>query len=174
MAVTQQLARVGEQYLAACRTRAAESPDGDHRWDPPAADCLDLDWAPAMLVRVCELAGIDEPYLAALRRATDGGAVPEVGFLHAHPHAIGPFGPPPTALGPKEVGRVSRLLGEIDLRAALAVLPADGRAAGKRIGLGAEGLVHGPGRYLTVHFDALRTFYAGAAERGLAVVSWWD
>ncbi|WP_409235759.1 hypothetical protein [Streptomyces sp. PA5.6] len=49
MAVTQQLARVSAQYLDTCRTSAATSPDGDHRWDPPAVDVLDLDWAPYLI-----------------------------------------------------------------------------------------------------------------------------
>ncbi|MEV6211814.1 DUF1877 domain-containing protein [Kitasatospora sp. NPDC051914] len=174
MAVTQQLARVNAGYLAACRACAAESSDGDHRWDPPAADSLDLDWAPAMLARVCEIAGVDDSHLAALRRATDGGVALDVGFLNAGPHAIGFFGPTPAALEPKEVERVSDLLGDIDFRAALAALPSDNHAAGVLIGHGAEGLVHGPRTYLGIHFDALREFYAGASKRGLAIVSWWD
>ncbi|MCX5215174.1 YfbM family protein [Kitasatospora sp. NBC_00240] len=174
MPVTQQLARVGVDYLAACRTRAEASSDGDHRWDPPAADRLDLDWAPAMLARVCEIGGVDDPHRAALEEATDGGVVMEVGFLDTHPHAIGPFGPSPTALDPSAVTRVARLLAEIDFQAGLGSLPADGRAAGLLVGHGAEGLVDGPGAYLIRHFDALREFYAEASRRGLAVVSWWD
>ncbi|WP_327184161.1 DUF1877 domain-containing protein [Streptomyces sp. NBC_01334] len=174
MAVTQQLARVSAEYLADCRTRAEESFEGDHQWDPPAADCLDLDWAPAMLERACEIAGIGELHLAALRRATDGGVATDVGFLNAHPHAIGPFGPAPAALEPLAARRVSGLLGEIDLQAVLAMLPLDIREAGALIGHGAEGLVDGPRTYLMDHFDALRRFYAGASKGGLAVVSWWD
>jgi len=174
MAVTQQLARVSAEYLAACRTRAEESFDGEHQWDPSAADCLDLDWAPAMLERACEIAGVGELHLAALRQATDGGVAMDVGFLNTHPHAIGPFGPAPAALEPLAVRQVSGLLGEIDVQAVLAVLPLDMREAGALIGHGAEGLVDGPRTYLMDHFDALREFYAGASKRGLAVVSWWD
>ncbi|QJT02925.1 hypothetical protein G9272_23710 [Streptomyces asoensis] len=73
MAVTQQLARVSAEYLADCRTHAEESFEGDHQCNPPAADCLDLDRAPAMLERVCEIAGVGELHLAVLRRATNGG-----------------------------------------------------------------------------------------------------
>ncbi|MER7569054.1 DUF1877 family protein [Streptomyces sp. NPDC097941] len=171
MAVTQQLARVSAEYLAACRTRTEESFDGDHQWDPPTADCLDLDWAPAMLERACEIAGVGELHLAALRQATDGGVAMDVGFLNAHPHAIGPA---PAALEPLAVRQVSGLLREIDLQAVLAVLPLDMREAGALIGHGAEGLVDGPRTYLKDHFDALREFYAGASKRGLAVASWWD
>ncbi|WP_210590360.1 hypothetical protein [Streptomyces sp. GESEQ-35] len=59
MAVTQQLARVDAEHLAACRTSAGTSPDGDPRWDPPSADVLELDWAAALLERVCDLADLD-------------------------------------------------------------------------------------------------------------------
>ncbi|MFJ5120472.1 DUF1877 domain-containing protein [Kitasatospora sp. NPDC088548] len=170
MAVTQQLARVSVEYLEACRTRAEESSDGDHQWDPPAADSLDLDWAPSMLARVCEIAGVDDSRLAGLRRATDGGAVLDVGFL-ADPH-IGPFGPAPAALAPFEVERVSDLVTGIDFQAALAALPSDDHAAGALIA--AEDGFRGLRTYLTVHFDALREFYAEASKRGLAVVLWWD
>lgn len=54
MAVTQQLARIPAEYLAACRQAASESPDRDSHWNPPSEDVLDLDWAPALLERVCE------------------------------------------------------------------------------------------------------------------------
>ncbi|WP_405816512.1 DUF1877 domain-containing protein [Streptomyces sp. NBC_01390] len=174
MAVTQQLARVSAEYLAACRTRAEESSDGFHQWDPPEADCLDLDWAPALLERACEIAGVSEVHLAALGQATEGGVAMDVRFLNAHPHAIGPFGPAPAALEPLAVRQVSGLLGEIDVQAVLAVLPLDVREAGTLIGHGAEGLVDGPRTYLMGHFEALRGFYAEASQRGFAVVSWWD
>ncbi|MFI8232716.1 hypothetical protein ACIGDI_28195 [Streptomyces sp. NPDC085900] len=49
MTVTQQLARVPAEYLAACRKSAGTSTDGDPGWEPLAGDVLDLDWAPAML-----------------------------------------------------------------------------------------------------------------------------
>ncbi|MBN0049098.1 DUF1877 domain-containing protein [Streptomyces actuosus] len=174
MAVTQQLARVSPGYLTACRARADESSDGDHRWDPSPADRLDLGWAPAMLERACEIAGVDELHLAALSRATDGETTTDVGFLDAHPHAIGPFGPAPAALDPPAVRRVSDLLGEIDLQAVLTALPLDIREAGALIGHGAESLAGGPRTYLLDHFETLREFYTEASRRSLAVVSWWD
>lgn len=168
MAVTQQLARVTAEYLAACRRSAAER-DGDPRWDPPAAEVLDLDWAPAMLERVCEAGGVDAVRSAALRRSTGGGDAIEAGFLHGYPYGIGEFGPAPTALTADEVAEVAARLREIDLRAvlgagneALAALEAESRIVG------------GVRAYLLGHFDALCAFYAEAARRGLLVVLWWD
>jgi hypothetical protein len=174
MAVTQQLARVSAEYLAACRQSANESSDGDPQWDPPAADCLDLDWAPVMLARACELAQLDDVHLGAVRSATDGDTTIELGFLNAHPHAIGPFGPAPTALSSATVAHVSAILGEIDMQAILANLPVDDSDAGALIGHGAGSIVCGPRKYLLGYFSALREFYEGASRRGLLVVLWWD
>ncbi|MGW3328886.1 DUF1877 family protein [Streptomyces virginiae] len=173
MAVTQQLARIPEGYLAACRQSAAVSPDGDPHWDPPACDMLDLDWAPALLKRVGEVAGLGEVHLDALRRATDGETAPDLGFLDTHPHAIAPFGGAPTGLDASQVARVSELLGQIDMSALLAALPADDRDAASLIGQVGP-LTVGPRAYLLEHFNALRDFYADAAGRHLHVVLWWD
>ncbi|MFF1347378.1 hypothetical protein ACFVZJ_15540 [Streptomyces sp. NPDC058322] len=117
-------------------------------------------WTGLRLCRpgVCEIAGVDDSHLAALRQATDGGVVLDVGFINAHPHAIGFFGPTPTGLESKEVERVSDLLGDIDFRAALAALPSDDHVAGMLIGHGVEGPTRGPETYLRVQFDALREF----------------
>ncbi|MEU5646541.1 DUF1877 domain-containing protein [Streptomyces milbemycinicus] len=152
MAVTQQLARIPAEYLAACRQSASASPDGDPHWDPPTPDVLALDWAPALLARVGELAGLDDVHLDALRQATDGDTALDLGFLNRHPHAIGPFGPAPTALTSAQVVRVSERLGQVDMPALLAVLPTDDREAASLIS-------HG-------HLDA--------AQRQLLVVLWWD
>ncbi|MFD8783432.1 DUF1877 domain-containing protein [Kitasatospora sp. NPDC059599] len=170
MAVTQQLARVPAEYLAACRRSAEESPDGDHRWDPPAEDCLDLDWAPLMLERACELTRLDAGLLDALKRATDGDDDIDLRFLNTGLHAIAFFGnSEPTALGPDAVARVSALLGEIDMRAILRSVVDSG--AGSELG---QGFIGDPTEYLLHHFDALLEFYEGAARRGLLVVLWWD
>ncbi|MFE7128143.1 DUF1877 domain-containing protein [Streptomyces sp. NPDC057617] len=174
MAVTQQLVRVTADYLAACRQSANASPDGDPQWDPPSSDCLDLDWAPAMLERACELARLDTIHLNALRHATEGDTALDLGFLNTHPNAIGAFGPAPTALSAAAVAHVSALIGEIDIEAILAALPADNEEAGSLIGHGAEGVVGGPREYLLGHFIALREFYGKAAGGGLLVVLWWD
>ncbi|MFJ8627872.1 DUF1877 domain-containing protein [Kitasatospora sp. NPDC093550] len=170
MAVTQQLARVSTEYLAACRQSAEESPDGDHHWDPPSADCLDLDWAPAMLERACELTRLDAVHLEALKRATEGGSDIDLDFLDTNPHAIASFSnSAPTALCPDAVARVSVLLGGIDMRAILqSVLD-----SGMESELG-YGFIGDPTEYLLGHFGALREFYAEAARRSLLVVLWWD
>ncbi|MGW8881591.1 DUF1877 domain-containing protein, partial [Streptomyces mirabilis] len=138
MAVTQQLARVSDGYLADRRRAAGESPDGDPQWDPPPCDVLDLDWAPALLGRVCELAGLDDVRLAALQQATDGGTAVDLGFLCTHPHAIAPFGPAPTALSAAQVARVAELLQEMDMPAMLAALPTDDAEVAALVGHGAD------------------------------------
>ncbi|MGW8557796.1 DUF1877 domain-containing protein [Streptomyces tubercidicus] len=174
MAVTQQLARIPAEYLAACRQAASESPDRASHWNPPSADVLDLDWAPALLERVCELADLDDVHRDALRQATQGATSIDVGFLNTQPHAIAPFGPAPTALSAVEVAHVSELLGQIDLRAILATLPTDETAAVSLTGDGAEGIAGDPRKYLLEHFDALREFYRDASQRHLLLVLWWD
>lgn len=174
MAVTQQLARVPAEYLAACRQSAGTSTDGDPHWDPPPADVLDLDWAPAVLERACELAGLDGVHLDALRQATEGDPAIDLGFLNTHPHAIGPFGPPPAALSTAQVARISELLGHIDLPAVLAGLPADHTEAASLIGHGTDKIAGDPRKYLLGHFNALREFYRAASQRHLLLVLWWD
>ncbi|MBY8879146.1 YfbM family protein [Actinacidiphila acidipaludis] len=173
MAVTQQLARVTEEYLAACRRSASASPDGDPQWDPPSSDCLDLDWAPALLERAGEVAGLDPAQQEALVPATDGDAELDLGFLSAPPHGIGPFGPAPTALTADGVARVGALLAEIDPERLLAAVPQDPRKAATLLGRAAEGLGD-PRAYLRTHLTLLRRFYAQASRRGLLVVQWWD
>ncbi|WP_406274221.1 YfbM family protein [Actinacidiphila glaucinigra] len=174
MAVTQQIARVSAEYLAACRRSAGASPDGDPRWDPPAPDVLDPDWAPALLERLGEVTGLDEVRLDALRQATHGDTMPELGFLNAHPHAIGPFGPAPQALSIARVAHVSELLDGIDMHALLRALPTDDREAAYLIGQGADRVIGGPRGYLLKHFNALRDFYQRAAKHHMLVVLWWD
>lgn len=174
MAVTQLLARIPAEYLAACRESASASPDGDPRWDPPASDIVDLDWAPALLTRLGEVSGLDDVRLDALRQATNGDITVDLGFLNTHPHAIGPFGPVPTALSSSQVASVSELLDQIDMHSLLATLPTDNREAGCLIGHGADHINAGPREYLLKHFNALRGFYSDAAKRHLLVVVWWD
>ncbi|MFE7541029.1 DUF1877 domain-containing protein [Streptomyces platensis] len=174
MAVTQQLARIPVEYLAACRQLAGESPDGDPHWNPPSEDVLDLDWAPTLLERVCGLAGLDDVHLIALRLATQGDTSIDVGFLNTHPHGIAPFGPAPTALSTAEVAHISELLGQIDLRAVLATLTTDETEPASLIGDGAGGIAGGPRKYLLEHFNALREFYRDASLRRLQLVLWWD
>ncbi len=174
MAVTQQLARVSAEYLAGCERSARESPDGDARWDPPSSDCLDLDWAPAMLERAAALAGLDRPLLDALARATEGDESVDLWFLNTFPHDISPFGPPAAALPAAEVARVAGLLARIDPGRLVDGLPVDREEAGALIGLGAAGILGDLRAYLRGHFADLCRFYAEAAGRGLSVVLWWD
>ncbi|MFJ2900452.1 DUF1877 family protein [Streptomyces sp. NPDC087218] len=174
MAVTQQLARVPAKYLACCRQSADASPDGDPLWDPPSVDVLDLDWAPLLLERVCELGGLDDVHRDALRQALDGDTAIDLAFLNTHPHAMGPFGPAPTALSAAQVARAAELLGQIDFPALLAALPTDEKEAASLIGNGADKIVGGPKKYLLGHFNAMREFYRAASERQLLVVFWWE
>ncbi|MGW2835831.1 DUF1877 domain-containing protein [Streptomyces sp. NPDC001286] len=125
-----------------------------------------------MLERVCELAGLDGIHLDALRQASESDSVIDLGFLNTHPHAIGPFGPPPTALSAAQVARVSELLGQIDLPAVLASLPTEDTEAASFIGHGANKIVGGLRKYLLGHFNALREFYLGASQRHLLLVLW--
>ncbi|MGW0704348.1 DUF1877 family protein [Streptomyces sp. NPDC002867] len=174
MAVTQQLARIPAEYLAFCRQSADASPDGDPLWDPPSADVLDLDWAPFLLERICELGGLDDVHRSALRQALEGETAIDLAFLNTHPHTIAPFGPDPTALSAAQVDRVAERLGQIDFPALLAALPTDEAKAAALIGNGADKIVGGPKKYVLGHFNALREFYHAAAQRQLLVVLWWD
>jgi hypothetical protein len=125
------------------------------------------------LERVCELAGLDSVHLNALRQTTEGDSAIDLGFLK-NPHAIGPFGPPPTALSAAQVARVSELLGQIDFPAVLAGLPTEDSEATSLTGHGADKIVGGPRKYLLGHFNALRQFYLAASQRHLLFVLWWD
>ncbi|MFI8966513.1 DUF1877 family protein [Streptomyces sp. NPDC053493] len=174
MAVTQQLARISAECLASCRLSADASPDGDPLWAPPSADVLDLDWAPTLLERVCELGGLGDVHRNALRQALDGDTTIDVTFLSTHPYALSPFGPNPTALSAAQVARVAELLGQIDFPALLAALPADEAEAASLIGNGADKIAGGPKVYLLGHFNALRAFYREASQRQLLTVLWWD
>ncbi|WP_328390064.1 DUF1877 domain-containing protein [Streptomyces sp. NBC_00400] len=174
MAITQQLARISVEYLADCRQSAGESPDGDPHWDPRPADVLDLDWAPILLERVCELAELDDVRLDALRQATAGDSAIDLDFLTTHPHAIGPFGPAPTSLSAVQAARVAELLMRMNMPTMLAALPADDAQAASLIGHGADQIVGDPRKYLLKHFHALREFYLGASQRHLLIVLWWD
>jgi hypothetical protein len=168
MAVTQQLARVSEEYINRCRASAAASPDADPEWDPPTNDWIDLDWSPQFLSNACELAGVDSCTLEALNRALDGAPDVDVSVLN-HPKATGGFGPPPTALAPDSVAHVAAKLAGLDWDSVLAAIPADRREV-----LAGAHFNGDPVAYLTTHFLALRSFYAEAAQQGLFVVLWWD
>ncbi|MEV0259878.1 DUF1877 family protein [Streptomyces sp. NPDC050617] len=168
MAVTQQLARVTEAYLARCRASAAANADADPEWYPPDDDWIDLDWAPRPLVHACELAGVRPRLLEALQRAVGGDLDVDVSMLR-HPEATGSFGPPPTALAPDSVARVAAGLAELDWEEVWAAIP-----EGRRGTVVGDGFTGDQLAYLAEHFTALREFYLDAARRGLSVVLWWD
>jgi hypothetical protein len=66
-------------------------------------DVLDLDWAPPLLSRSCELTGGDGDVLNGLRQATEGSTETDLDFLNAFPHGISPFGSAPMGLDPVQV-----------------------------------------------------------------------
>ncbi|MET8831763.1 hypothetical protein ABZX40_38505 [Streptomyces sp. NPDC004610] len=106
--------------------------------------------------------------------ALHGDTAIDLTFLTTHPHAIGPSGPPPTSLSAAQVARAAELLAQIDFPALPASLPPDETEIATLLGNGADGIVGGPKKHLTVHFNALREFYRGASRRPLLIVLWWD
>ncbi|MCO5972941.1 DUF1877 family protein [Actinoallomurus soli] len=171
MAVTQQLARVSGAELDACRA-SVETLDLLCSFDlRPESDHLDLDWAPEGLVRCCEPARVDASAVVALRRALDGDDEVNPAYRDA-PDSI--WGHPVTALAPGAVAEIAGLLRRIDPQAVLGALPADPDEARTRMGRSLEFLTVDPHRYLEPHFSALLSFYRDAADRGPAVVLWWD
>ncbi|MEV7179868.1 hypothetical protein [Kitasatospora sp. NPDC093679] len=99
MALPQQLARVSPAYLDRCRRNAAGSPDGDPRWDPPAGDLLDLDWALWGLLRHLRAVEAAPATVALLDRSISGDDAAAVAFLD-HLEVYDRFGDPPTLLTP--------------------------------------------------------------------------
>ncbi|MFI1176721.1 hypothetical protein [Streptomyces melanogenes] len=71
------------------------------------------------------------------------------------------------------MARVAALLGQINMPALLAALPADEHDAASVIGQ-AGSIAGGLRGYLLEHLHALRDFYLDAAKRHLHVVLWWD
>ncbi|MFG1651485.1 hypothetical protein ACGFIE_16310 [Micromonospora sp. NPDC049275] len=169
MAVTQQLARLSLEQLAVCRGSVEELGKLCSFELLPSSDYLDLDWAPAPLVGVFELAQVGTPILVALRRGLGGDVEINPAYrsqqdtVWEHPVAV---------LEPDSVAEVARLLGQVEMEAVLAVLPEDATAALLTIDM-REFSGH-PGPYLHRQFAALRDFYSYAARRRLAVAAWWD
>ncbi|MEV5747863.1 hypothetical protein AB0L00_08595 [Actinoallomurus sp. NPDC052308] len=171
MAITQQLARVSGAELDACRA-SVETLNLLCSFDlRPRSDHLDLDWSPEGLVRSCEVAGVDTATVAALRRSVDGDDEVNPAYRD-FPYSV--WSHPVTALVPDVVTEVATRLRRIEPRAVLDALPADPAEALARMGRSVEFLSGHPRRYLEEHFTALLAFYRDTAERGLAVVLWWD
>lgn len=171
MALTQQLARVSLQYVAQCRETAADSPENDPGWNPPAEDTLDLDWAIWSLIKFFRWAHVDAAHTNALERSITGDSGGEVGFLD-HAEVYDGYGAPPALLPPELVTEVAHALDAIDVNKALAQLPKDSAEAARACGF--EGFDGKLPAYLGQHFDALRDFYRSASRRRLAVVTWVD
>ncbi|SBT51108.1 DUF1877 family protein [Micromonospora auratinigra] len=160
MAVTQQLARLSADRLAACRASADELARLCGYELLPSTAYLDLDWSPAPLLRAAELGAVPTD---ALRRALTGDV------------AIGPapwVDEPVTALEPAAVADVAQALGALDPTVVLAAVPADAAAAAALLGL--PDFAGHPRPYLHRHVSALSDFYRYAAGHRLAVALWWD
>ncbi|WP_446219880.1 hypothetical protein [Micromonospora sp. IBHARD004] len=169
MAVTRQLARLSPGQLAACRSSAEELDKLCEFGLLPSSDYLDLDLAPAPLIRVFELAQVSPPIVVALRRGLDGDGEINPAYRDRQDTM---WGHPVAALEPDIVADVARLLGQVEPEVVLAALPEDAAAAALSIGM-REFDGH-PRPYLHRHFAALRDFYAYAAQRRLSVALWWD
>jgi hypothetical protein len=169
VAITQQLARVSAEELAASRRSADELHKICSFELRPKEDYADLDWAGSALTRVCELAGLDARTLAMLRRALDGDTEVNAAYRD-HPDTV--WEHPVTGLEPAAVARVSRALQGVEPQAVLAALPSSLQKV--KAAIGWKDFEGDLPEYLTRHFTALRSFYEEAARRDLAVVLWWD
>ena len=169
VAVTQQLARLLPAQLAACRRSVDELDLLCSFKMRPRSDHLDLDWAPAPLVRAFQLAHVDDSVVVALRRSLDGDEEINAAYRD-HPDTV--WEHPVTALEPDAVVEVAALLRRVKPRAVMGALPNDAVAAQASLGL--SGFGGHPRRYLRRHLVALQDFYARAARRHLAVALWWD
>jgi hypothetical protein len=135
----------------------------------PMSDHLDLDWAPVPLVRAVELAHVDEPVVAALRRSLDGDA--EINAAYRD-HVDTVWEHPVTALEPDVVAELAALLGQVEPEIVMAAVPDDLVAA--RTSLGLSEFDWHPRPYLHRHLVALQGFYVQAARQRLAIALWWD
>lgn len=161
VAVTQQLARMPGELLAQCSQdlRVFENLLRGEALDE--IDYLDLDWAPSLLKKASIDSGSPHLLREALRLSTDGALEVMPGYS-----GVNSMYQAPTYLGAQEVARVARSFSEIDV---------DGLLAPEIVELVTEGQgLDDPRTYLLEHFAALRAFYAGASDRQLAVMMWWD
>ncbi|GAA1031320.1 hypothetical protein GCM10009557_26290 [Virgisporangium ochraceum] len=167
MAVTQQLAKLSAAELAACRN-SVEVLDLLCSFKlRPASDHLDLDWAPAPLVRSFELAHVDEPVVAALRRSLHGDEEINAAYRD-HPDTV--WEHPVTALEPDVVAEVAALLTNVRPEVVMAAVPDHVVTAQTSLGV----FTFDERRYLHGHLVALQDFYAHAARQHLAVALWSD
>ncbi|MDF2710448.1 MAG: hypothetical protein K0R62_6100 [Nonomuraea muscovyensis] len=169
MAVTQQMARIPGQLLDSCRTSVAELDRLCSFEMAPPEDHLDLDWTPGPLLRIGELVCAGPGVVAAFRRALAGDGEVNPAYRN-HPQTV--WEHPVAALDPDAVAVVAPLLHRMGSVMPAALASSDGeitavlREQFPDVDLSRE--------YMVRHLTALLGFYDGAAERGLAVVLWWD
>lgn len=166
MAITQQLARLPQAELVLCRSSADRLDEVCSFTALAEGDYLDLDWAPSWLEQAAVAAGL--PGLAAALELATGGRGEVNPAYREHPDTI--FEHPVASLDAEEVAGLAAELRRL--------LPPDFPPEGVVAGLWAEAQdtyrPDDPQAYLRRHARALGRFYAEAAERGLAVVMWWD
>ncbi|MFD4352646.1 hypothetical protein ACFWPX_08800 [Nocardia sp. NPDC058518] len=171
MALTQQFVRVSTRRLALCQSSVDEVDRLCSFEGAPASDYRDLDWARAPLLRVFELSGVDAETLATMRHALDGHEELNLEY-RGHPNTI--LVHPVTVVAPYTVAQIAKTLAENDFRMVSAALPEDAEQARQALGDPISSLLRHPTEYLAPHFDTLRDFYVEAAQRSMAVVTWWD
>jgi hypothetical protein len=137
----------------------------------PQEDYRDLNWWPAVLKRVWELARVDAQTLAVLRRGLDGDGEVNPAYRD-HPDTI--WEHPVTFLEPDGVGEIADALRTLDPEAIRAAVPPNSDHTDAVIGsMYREGLDNLP-EHVAKQFATLRDFYDEAVRRRLAVVLWWD
>jgi hypothetical protein len=166
VAITQQLARLPQSDLDACRTSADRLDEVCSFTALPEDDHLDLDWAPSWLADAANATGLAElAHAVELATAGRGEVNPD---YRDHPDTI--FEHPVAALTADEVVAVAADLAKL----APDGFPAEADVAGLWAVAPEAYRPEDPQAYLRQHIAALVSFYRGAAERGLAVVMWWD
>ena len=168
MAVTLQLARITSAQLSECRRSIALLDRLCSFELVPAADVLDLDWADAALIRLCERTGVGD--VVALRRAVSGDAEVNPAYRD-QPYTVMEQ---PRFLAPADVAILGAALRSIDLDLAFSRLPSDLPAMKETLGGFLAEFIGDPRSYVTHNFRALRDFCTGAADRRLAIVIWRD
>jgi hypothetical protein len=168
MPVVQNLARPTAVQLAACR-RSVEELDRLCSFRMLSGeDHLDLDWSPGALRRLGDLIPLPPGVPEAIRHALSGGDEVNPAYRDTVDTI---FEHPVTAWEPPDAARVADVLAGLDARRLAAGFP-HRRVVAERLLL--DPRMRDPGGYVLSHLTALRSFYLGARDRGLAVVLWWD
>ena len=169
MPIVQNLARLSGDLMSACATSTAVLHDVCSFRTLDQDDYLDLDWAPAPLEAAAVAARVPGHLLEGLALATGGDD--EINRAYRE-MPDGVWEHPVTSLGPGQVMQVHQALRELS---AVGFLSSDTAAqAFIRLGPKFPPPDGDPVDYLRPHFQALSDFYAGAAERRLGALMWWD